>query len=125
MKVGDTVYGSFGKYGRVDVREGKVVKVTPTGRVNVDFGRRSHGDGKPIIQQFKDGREVGGDTWHPVWLIQRDRYEQMLAAQREEDAVNAFRVHANKAPRGSKAEMLAWVAEMQALAEAIPDGYTA
>jgi hypothetical protein len=125
LKVGDTVYGDFGRYPRVDVREGKVVKVTPTGRINADFGQRCDGNGERIIYQFKDGRQVGSHSrWHSYWLIDRKCYLERLELQRKEGAVNAFRVHANKAPRGDKAAMLAWVEEMKALAEAIPDSYT-
>lgn len=61
IEVGQTVYTSFGKYGRVDVRQGKVVRVSPTGQLTVDFNERHQGNGKPFTRRFKSGHEIGGD----------------------------------------------------------------
>lgn len=118
LKVGDTVYGSFGEYGRVDVRKGVVVKVTPTGRVNADFGAL-----KGI--QFKDGRQVGGDRWHSYQLIDRSSYERLLAEQRGQSAMRAFLARLRDWKVQSKADAVALADEIKALAEAIPDDYAA
>lgn len=124
-KVGDTVYGSFGRYGATDVREGKVVKVTPTGRLNVDFGQRGYSDGTPIIRQFKDSREVGGDMWHAARLISREAYEERLEHQRGQDAMKSFIARLRSWKVNNKADAIALADEIKALADAIPDGYEA
>lgn len=123
LKVGDTVYGDFGRYGRVDVREGVVTKVTPSGRVNAHFGQHYDGNGEPIIYQFKGGRQIGGDRWHSYRLIDQAEYERLLATMREQQAVAAFVYRLREWKVGTKADAMALADEIKALAEAIPDTY--
>lgn len=116
LKVGDTVYGDFGQYRRVDVRKGVVNKVTPTGRVNADFGNLKN-------IQFKDDWQVGGDRWHRYRLIDRETYERLLPKQREQEAVSALALRLREWKFTTKGEALALADEIKALAEAIPDTY--
>ena len=117
-KVGDTVYGDFGRYSRVDVREGVVAKVTPSGRVNVDFGNL-----KSI--QFKNGRQVGGDRLYRYRLIGRETYDRLVAKQAAQQAVSALNTRIRGWGYTTKAEAIAFADEIRVLAEAIPDDYTA
>jgi hypothetical protein len=83
--VGDTVYGSFGRYGDTDVRVGTVAKVTPTGQITVEF----NGQSTPL--RFKGCSEIGGDKWHGARLIDADTYARQSAEQRKQDARRAAR----------------------------------
>lgn len=83
--VGDTVYGSFGRYGTTDVRIGTVAKVTPTGQITVEF------NGRTAPMRFKDGSEIGGDKWHSALIIDADTYVRQAAQQRKQTAFKAAR----------------------------------
>jgi len=83
--VGDTVYGSFGRYGATDVRVGTVAKVTPTGQITVNFNGRS------TSMRFKDRHEIGGDKWHSAILVDADTYARLATQQRKQNAFKAAR----------------------------------
>jgi hypothetical protein len=85
LNIGDPAYGSFGKYGRINVKRGTVVKITPTGQVVVDFGEKYPGNGKPFTRRFKSGHEIGGAWDSGGLLIPRDRYERLSIEQEVRD----------------------------------------
>jgi hypothetical protein len=72
--IGDPVYGSFGKFGRIDVRQGVITKVTPSGQIVADFGgsypRRFNGR----------GWEIGVGEYDRGYLIERDQFERQCVA---------------------------------------------
>jgi len=78
--VGDTVYASFGRYGRVCVRVGKVEKVTPTGQVVVAF------TGRLDRLRFKDGWEIGGDRHHSAFLVDQVKYDYIKLEMNDQQA---------------------------------------
>lgn len=74
LNIGDPAYASFGKYGRINVKHGKVVKITPTGQIVIDFGEKQP-------RRFKGQREMGA-TWDMCGnLISREVYEKLSAQQ--------------------------------------------
>ena len=93
--VGDTVYGSFGRYGATDVRVGTVAKVTPTGQITVNFNGRS------TSMRFKDRHEIGGDKWHSAILVDADTYARLATQQRKHNAFKAARDSCNAISRVS------------------------
>ena len=120
MEVGSTVYGSFGRYGEVDVKPGKVVKVTPTGQVVVDFGLVYSGNQKPYTLRFKDGSQIGGDQWHPVQLINKAAYDRLKAVQDQRRAIRKVHTVARDIPKTSdKAELQALVDKLAAMVSAL------
>ena len=124
-QVGDTVYGNFSRFANIDVRKGVVLKITPSGRINVDFGMK-YLDGSPQLMQFKGSLQVGGDKWHPVVLISEAQYVDLKARQAAEQAVADFRTHRNYPPIfKNKSDILGFVKELQALADKIPDAWEA
>ena len=124
-QVGDTVYADRSRYSTVNVCKGEVVKVTPTGRINVDFGMK-YLDGSPQLIQFKGSLQVGGDNFPPVVLISEAQYVDLKARQEAEQAVADFRTHGNYPPIfKNKSDILGFVKELQALADKIPDAWEA
>lgn len=93
--VGNTVYGSFGRYGATDVRIGTVTKVTPTGQITVEF------NGRTTPMRFKNGSEIGGDKWHSAVLIDADTYARQAAQQRKQEARKAARDACSDASRAT------------------------
>lgn len=119
MQPGDTVYGSFGRYGEIDVREGKVTKVTPTGQVVADFGA-VWASGQQHLYRFKNGCEIGGDQWHPASLITHEQFVRSSAAQAQKRAVAKIHKVAEEMRRVTHKEGLqAFVAELSSLVEAL------
>lgn len=68
---GDQVYGSFGRYGDLDVRIGTVASKSPNGTVQVTFGNRT-------VSFKPDGFERGTDAWSGGHLIDREQYDAIL-----------------------------------------------
>lgn len=77
--VGDTAYGSFGQYSRIDVRVGIVTKVTPSGQTVVAFPRRE-------IRFTPNGREVGAGPYSVARLIDAGDYARLIEHQKVQDA---------------------------------------
>lgn len=124
-QVEDTVYADFSYYSRIDVRIGKVVKVTPSGRVNVHFGETYFASGgKPIIHQFdKSGWQIGGDRWHRYRLIDGEQYEQLLLKQKQQKALLEVSDHIRSASITGRASLDALIEKLTELATAV--GYDA
>lgn len=74
-EVGDTVYADFSRFGGVDVRAGTVHKITPTGQVCISFG------GAEEYTRFKDGWEIGGNSWDKINLIIKNQYDRLKLIQ--------------------------------------------
>lgn len=90
LNVGDTVYADFSKYRRVDVREGRVIKKSPTGVVQVDFGTSLPYSFMP------QGHERGVASWGDrAQLISKDHYDRsyvrMMTQKRERVARDAIK----------------------------------
>ena len=121
LQVNDTVYADFTYYSRIDVRVGKVVKVTPTGRVNVEFGG-TYVNGKMIIDQFdKSGKQIGGDRWHGRYLIDFDTYERLSAKQKQQEALSAVNRHIGSASINNRASLDAFIEKLTELALDVGD----
>ncbi len=76
--IGDPAYGSFGKFGRVDVKRGVVKNVTATGQVVVDFGEQYGVKDKPRLRRFgASGREHGYDSYSGGYLIDAEAYKRL------------------------------------------------
>lgn len=125
MNVGDTVYGSFGQYGAVDVKAGKVTKVSPTGQVTVDFQERWGGNDTPRLRRFSDaGREIGGagglysGKGH---LIDEAAYTRLAEKQRAADALRAVTNHLRSWSFKNKADLNKFVKRLNELAARVPD----
>ncbi len=121
-QVGDTVYADFSRYSNIKVRAGTVVKVTPTERINVDFGEK-YPDGSTKIVQFKNGHEVGRDRWHGAMIIERQRYDALLLKQQQRQAVSEFKTHCTRTNFEDKADILKFVEELNVLAHKIHDSW--
>jgi len=81
--IGETIFASFGRFGKIDVRSGTVVNVSPTGTIKADFGRKNVTTGKPFYHSFKsDGWERGRFSYESAHLISAAEYE-MLSAQQD------------------------------------------
>lgn len=120
--VGDTVYADFGRYGLYDVREGKVIRITPTGQVVVDFGDFDWKE-QPILHRFKGGWETGnGRSHHFVKLIPVDQYKTAKVRSDRQKAAYAFMglVSKTKMPT-SKVAALEVAARLTELANAYPE----
>lgn len=114
-QVGDTVYCDFSYYSRIIVKAGVVVKVTPTGRVNVDFG-----DGKASIEQFdKQGRQIGGARFHWHCLIDHETYERLSKKQKQQQAWMAINRHVGAAKYNDRAQLDAFIEKLVELAAAV------
>lgn len=121
-QVGDIVYGSFGRYSKIDVKPGKVVKVTPTGRCNVDFGFINYGNNSTRLIKFDtSGRQIGGDQWHSYRLIDSETYERLAKEQAQQDALAAVQDYLRSKSFKDKATFDAFMAGLQELAEAVGD----
>jgi len=75
MEVGQTVYADFGRYGSIDVKLGKVLRITPTGQIAVQFPHR------PDSVRFKNGWMIGGDARYLVMLVDEVKYSQLRSEQ--------------------------------------------
>jgi len=84
LNVGDKVYADFSRYGRCDVREGTVIRKSPTGVVKVDFETASAN-----YSFMANGAERGGSKWESKQLITKARYDRLRSTadlQRRERA---------------------------------------
>lgn len=120
-KVGDTVYGSFGRYSTIDVREGTVLKVTPSGRINVDFGFVNHGNQSPRIIQFKGRHQIGGDRFHSYYLIDRETFQRLSAEQAVQDALGKVNnLIAKTRAFKDKASLKEFIDQLDVMFDAVP-----
>lgn len=114
--VGDTVYIDRSRYGRVDVIDGVVTKVTPKGGVTV-----THKNGETRFTPL--GREVGGDEWHAWHLISKARYDENLVYQAEQVAERTARDAIAALPARptsyNKADVLALIEAARVAVEAL------
>jgi hypothetical protein len=89
LNVGDKAYADFGKYSRVEVREGTVIKKSAIGVVQIDFGISSP------VSFMTNGFERGGTMHDKAFLITKDQYDQrrpkMETQQRERTAQRAVK----------------------------------
>src|SRR5690242_20780334 len=75
LEVGDTVYGSFGQFGSINVKAGTIRKKTPTGQLCADFGEKWPGNGKARERRFnKSGWEIGGNASYAGMLIDEETF---------------------------------------------------
>lgn len=79
-QVGETVYGDFSQYERVDVRKGKVLKVTPTGIMKIDFGRTNVTTGEiwPYSFSPQGWERSPSSPWNRGRLITLEDYESKV-----------------------------------------------
>lgn len=75
-QVGETVYANYSKHGRVSVKQGEVVAVSPTGVAKVRFNGSSH-----TVSFQPNGQERGGG-WDAAQLVTKEVYDS-LAGQAE------------------------------------------
>lgn len=85
LKPGDTVYIDRSRHGRINVKPGKVLSISPTGVARVD----------PLngmaVSFMANGAERGRDWAERAQLITKERYEAQLLVmgqQRRERAAN-------------------------------------
>jgi hypothetical protein len=71
IKTGDTVYADYTRYSTVDVRQGTVINVSPTGVIKVDFG-------KGVASFQPTGWERGANQYDRAFLIPKERYDRSL-----------------------------------------------
>lgn len=118
LEIGDTVYADFGKYTRIDVRKGAVVKVTPTGQVSADFGRSWAGRGEKIIDRFTSaGWQVGGDGF----LIDEEVYLRRSGKQKATEAKEAIYQEVRRFSFNTRAEAIERAQALLVLAEGLPE----
>lgn len=121
MNVGDTVYADYGRYGYFDVRKGVVVKVTPSGQVSVDFGRKHATTGDPIIGRFTPNGTLIGDasSWGNPRLITEEQASDRMESQRAAVAERALFKATQDFRFTTKAEAIERAKAILALAEAL------
>lgn len=110
--VGDTVYGSFGQYGRHDLRIGTVAKVTPTGQTTVKFPTRE-------VRFTPHGREVGGGTYNAARLIDAETYVRLIDSQKEQEAERAAKAATRAVGEASMRDVDAMLALIDAARAAV------
>jgi hypothetical protein len=118
LNVHDKVYADFSKYGRIAVREGKVIKKTPTGVAQVEFT-----DGL-ILSFMPGGHQRGAGYADRAQLITIERYHnqrvRMELSKREREAADAVLAARNIAATvGNKAELIEALRVALAKVEAI------
>lgn len=122
LNVGGDAYGSFGRYGSIDVKAGKVIKRSPKGQVTVDFGEVWGGNGKPRARRFTAyGGEIGGGHFYGGRLIDAKTFGLLFERQRAEEAKRAVSSLLRSWSFKNKAELNALVARLVKLAAAVPD----
>ena len=120
-EIGQTVYADFGLYSSIDVKSGKIIKITPTGQMTVDFGSKTF-DGKPVTRRFgADGRELGGGKWNRVNLIAESEFERRGKIQATRKAKRDLTEAAKALSFSTRAEAIEQVEALLTLAKAIPD----
>ena len=118
LEIGDTVYADFGKYTRIDVRKGVVIKVTSTGQVSADFGSSWAGNGEKIIDRFTTaGWKIGGDGL----LIDEEAYVRRLGKQKATEAKEAIYHAIRRFGFNTRAEAIERAKELLVLAEGLPE----
>lgn len=75
--IGDTAYASFGRYGRIDARCGKVVAISPTGVIKIDF------NGSPY-SFLPTGWQRGVATYERAQLISAEQFTALHERQRKQ-----------------------------------------
>ena len=122
MNVGDTVYGSFGRYGRIDVKAGTVMKLSPKGQATIDFSERWPGNGEQRLRRFSPhGWEIGPGRGEGGRLIDEASYARLAERQRAADAMRAVTNHLRSWSFKNKAELLAFTGRLNALVARVPD----
>lgn len=81
--VGDIAYADFSRYGRIDVRKGKVTKISETGVIRIMFPSFN-------LSFLSNGIERAGDRYHPAMLITKEQYEAKLHEQIERSRIDRF-----------------------------------
>lgn len=120
MKIGDKAYGSFGKYSRIDVREGEVINVSATGVIRVKFATST-------ISFNARGRERGRQFYDGAQLISADQYADLLMKQKRQQAITKAHDAVRKAhdiniDRAGKEVVIAALQAAVAAVQAIPEG---
>lgn len=125
LEVGDTVYGSFGQYGRINVKAGKVLKKTPSGQIRVSFEEKWPGNGKVRERRFSDrGWEIGGADRYSGFLINEETYRRMVAQQTSAEAMEAVTAHLRAWTFKTKADLDGFVDKLVQLAARVPDDWS-
>lgn len=120
--VGDEAFGSFGQYGAIDVKAGKVTKITPTGQMTIDFGERWPGNGDTRIRRFNaSGWEIGAGLDHGGYLIDAETFARLAEKQKGVRARQAVTNLLRSWSFKSKADLNALVARLTELAALVPD----
>lgn len=120
LNSGDTAFADFSKYGRIDVRKGTVIKKSPTGVVQVDFGTS-------LPYSFKkEGWQRGAATYDAARLITADEYarleERMIIQKAERFAMDRVKIVAGvNIMQSNKAEIIAKLEAAIEAVKAIPD----
>ncbi len=92
---------------RTRIVPGKVTKVTPTGQMTVEI----KGAGSTYTERFDAyGQQIGSaSAWRKNCLVTRERYEQHLEHNRQDDAQRALRAQLETLPKlvgGNKQELI-------------------
>lgn len=112
--VGDTVYADFGQYGRIEARRGRVIRVTPTGQITVNFGLIG-------ICRFKNGWMIGGETYNRPHLITADEYARLFEMQNATQLADEITARLRSFKVTTRAETIAAFKALIALAEGLPE----
>lgn len=117
LRVGDAAYADFSRYGRITVKTGKVISISPTGVAKVEFGDTAR-------SFLKSGSERGQTFSDAAQLISKDRYDRQLATMqqqaRERVAQTAVKDASNiAATAANKAAMIEALTKALAAVEAI------
>lgn len=118
LNVGDKAYADFTKYSRTDVREGTVIKKSPTGIVQVDFGTSAP------YSFMTNGAQRGADWHNKAQLISKERYDRQRATmerqRREKTAQEAVKAAYDiPATEANKAAVIEALTKALAAVEAI------
>jgi hypothetical protein len=121
-KTGDAAFASFGSFGRVKVKRGTVIKVTPKGQVVVDFKEVWPGNGAQRTRRFNpDGGEIGGEVYGSGRLIDEASFDRLAKKQEGQEATEAMVAHLRSWSFKNKAELNELVAKLIELADRVPD----
>ena len=114
MEVGTKVFADFGRYSVIDVRQGTVERITPSGQVVINFAGH--------IYKFRDGRQITSDPWHKIHILDEKEAHELLVEQIDKQARRKIRgaLDAIKAS-APKAEILTALATVQKLVESLAD----
>ena len=114
MEVGTKVFADFGRYSRIEVRQGTVERITPSGQVVINFAGH--------LYKFRDGQQITSDPWHKARILDEKNARELRELQLDKqtrrkirDALVAIKVSA------SRSEILTALADVQKLAESLAD----